>query len=507
MRLKWLIPLLIALAGVALAACGGGSDQTAETSPLAATGGPSPTSSGQAVGAGVSDLAKAVVQIFALDANGDPVWSGSGTVISPDGLILTNGHVVDDRKHEYDHLGVATTSRTDEPAHLGYLAEIAAVDYALDLAVIEITSDIDGKRVNERFPFVVLGDSAKVEIGDKLRILGYPGIGGETITLTDGVISGFTAERSVGARAWIKTDATIAGGNSGGLAVNDNGKLIGVPTIAGSGAASRDTVDCRQIVDTNRDGIIDGLDTCVPVGGFINGLRPVNLALELIDAAGRGATYVSKFEPEPEPSAGFDTRDVSLSKMVFADGVTADDRPANELDAFPSGVARVCGFWDYEGMVDGMSWEGLWFVDGQLNEQGSIVGDTWVGGAAGSWWVCIVDEQNGLADGLYELSISVEGEARGSSAVFVGGSHPPVTLTLENSASKTVCYVFLSPAGAQNWGFDRLGIGQGIEVGATHTLRLAAGVYDLLAQDCNRKDVVDERDLDITRDTTYTVTG
>ena len=506
MRLKWPIPLLIAMAGLTIAACGGGSDEPADSVTPAASG-PSPESSGQAVGAAVGDLAKAVVQIFALDVAGDPVWSGSGTVISASGLILTNAHVVDDRNDDYEQLGVATTSRTDEPAQLAYLAEIAAVDYALDLAVIEITSDIDGRPVTEAFPFVALGDSDQVEIGDELRILGYPGIGGETITLTDGVVSGFTAERSVGARAWIKTDATIAGGNSGGLAVNDGGALVGVPTIAGSGADSQDTVDCRQIVDTNRDGSIDDFDTCVPVGGFINGLRPVNLTLDLVEAARNGTAYVSKFEPEPEPSAGFDTRDVFLSDMIFADGVTANDQPTTEIDAFPSGVARVCGFWDYEGMVDGMSWEALWFVDGTLNEQGSIVGETWVGGSAGNWWVCIVDEENGLVDGLYELIISVEGESLGSSAVFVGGDHAPVAFDLTNGSGVQICYVFLSPSGAQNWGFDRLGVDEGIDVGGATAFIVPAGFYDLLAQDCDQNDIADERDLDVTQDTTYTVAG
>ena len=135
---------------------------------------------------------------------------------------------------------------------------------------------------------MTLGDSDSVEIGDSLQILGYPGIGGETITFTEGAVSGFTSDRSVEGRAWIKTDATIAGGNSGGMAANALGELIGVPTIAASGAEGGDIVDCRPVADTNRDGSIDQFDTCVPIGGFINGLRPVNLALPLIAAAQSG---------------------------------------------------------------------------------------------------------------------------------------------------------------------------------------------------------------------------
>jgi len=70
-----------------------------------------------------------------------------------------------------------------------------------------------------------------------------------------------------------------------------------------------------------------------------------------------------------------------------------------------------------------------------------------------------------------------------------------------------VCYVFLSPSGAQNWGFDRLGVDEGIDVGGATAFIVPAGFYDLLAQDCDQNDIADERDLDVTQDTTYTVAG
>jgi S1-C subfamily serine protease len=484
------LPLVLLI----LAACGGGGDSddqhdTPTAGPIA-----------------VEDLAHSVVQIHALDASNDSVWTGSGTLISEDGLILTNAHVVDDRSEEYDSLAVATTTETDQPPELSYTGEIAAVDYALDLAVVKLVSDLDGNAISEQFPFVSLGDSETVEIGDNVRILGYPGIGGDTITFTNGVVSGFTSERSVGDRAWIKTDATIAGGNSGGTAVDAEGALVGVPTIAGSGA-DEETVDCRSISDTNRDGIVDDNDTCVPVGGFINGLRPINLALPLIDAARAGREYVSPIEPEVEPSGGFDTENVVLSNFIFGDGVTADDQPTETFDAIPSGVTQVCGFWDYEGMEDGMSWEALWFVDGELSEEGSIFGDTWVGGESGSWWACIIDEEFGLDDGLHELVIAVEEEHQGSRAIFVGGDHPPVEFSIENTSTTDICYVFISPSGAQNWGFDHLGIEEGIAAGETRAFTVPAAFYDLLLQDCDQNDLIDERDLDVTENAVYTVSN
>ncbi|MDO8616875.1 MAG: serine protease [Dehalococcoidia bacterium] len=502
MRRSLFLSMLAAAAFAGLSACGGGGDDGGGT--------PTPKESAATPSAaplGVADLAKAVVQIRALDRSGDTVWHGSGTIISPEGLILTNAHVVDDRFDEYDELGVAMTTKTDEPPELKYVAEIAAVDYGLDLAVIRIVSDLDGNRVDEVFPSVPIGDSENVDIGDSIRILGYPGIGGETITFTNGVVSGFTAERSVGGRAWIKTDATIAGGNSGGLAVDPNGRLIGVPTIAGSGSESAAFVDCRLITDTNRDGVVDESDTCVPVGGFINGLRPVNLAQPLIAAVEAGRDYVSEIGADETPAPNFRADDVLISNMVFADGVTELDEPTNVVETLPAGAERACAFWDYEGMQDGVSWEAVWYVDGTLNEEGSVIDDTWVGGESGNWWVCLVDEQDGLADGLYEVIISVDGEARGSNVIFVGGDHPPVAFEIDNTSDTPICYVFLSPSGAQNWGFDKLGTDEGIDARDSKTLQIPAGTYDMLLQDCDQNDLLQELALDLTEDNVYTVTN
>jgi S1-C subfamily serine protease len=484
---------------LASAACGGDDDNVGEELP-------SGTPAGEG---GVESLAHSVVQIMALDDAGEPVWTGSGTMISSDGMILTNGHVVDDRNEDYAMLGIAVTEATDEAPTVSYYADILAVDYSLDLAVIGLRETVDGDPVTDEFSAVELGDSDGVEIGEEVRILGYPGIGGETITFTRGAVSGFTSERSVGDRAWIKTDATIAGGNSGGLAVNASGEIIGVPTLAGAGAET-DATDCRVIQDTNGDNVLDDSDTCVPVGGFINGLRPINLARDLIDAATSGEEYVSpyydqaEFEDAPD---SFDVSAVELLSLVFSPDVTADDQPTEVVSMFPSGSVQICGFWEYSGMEDGMTWDAIWYADGEQQDESSFIGEAWVGGESGSWWVCIVDEENALADGLYELIISVEAEPVGSEAVFVGDDRELVNLTIENTADVEVCGVWASPVGAQNWGFEDLGPETTIPPGQSATIEVATGLYDISADDCEGNVVQEESEIEISGNSVYTVTG
>src|SRR3989304_6583140 len=205
---RFAILVVMGTLGVGGLACGSDGEPapTATSAPTQAA--PSPTAAVEpteeaAEAPGIKELARSTVQVWALQLVGDslePVWSGSGSVISEDGLILTNAHVVDNRLEEDDGLGVGVLNRTDEPPEPAYLAEIEAVDYALDLAVIRIVSDLDGTPATAELPTVDLGASDAVEIGDQVRILGSPGTGGEKVTFTDGGVRGFTSERGLPGR-------------------------------------------------------------------------------------------------------------------------------------------------------------------------------------------------------------------------------------------------------------------------------------------------------------------
>jgi len=369
----------------------------------------------------IRHLIRATVQIIALQEgpNGyQPLWTGSGTLVSPDGYILTNAHVATDPDPAYrpDALGIALTSHSDEPPELTYLAEVVALDPRLDLAVLRITTDLNGRPVDPaslNLAYVPLGDSDQLELGDRLRIFGYPGIGGETITLTEGSVSGFTRERGIEGRAYIKTDATIAGGNSGGLGANLAGELVGVPTQVGYGGAER-FADCRYLADTNGDGRIDENDNCIPVGGFINALRPINLAKGLIEAARMGIA-----RPTPQPSER-PTGTPRFSRLLFAPDVTENDEPTAIVTQLPSGSTHIYLFFDYENMQDGLTWEARWYYNGEYDEGGSIPPGPWAGGESGTWWVAILNEQ-GLADGEYRVELYVEGEKLAEASIVVGG--------------------------------------------------------------------------------------
>lgn len=184
-------------------------------------------------------LLEAVVQIVPLDVDSGELvpWSGSGTIISRQGHILTNFHVIGDLDtrtyYEWHAVFVTDPAFTDQPPQLAYWARYVASDPTHDLAVLSIAEYADETPVPPEtvFPAVSVGDSNQMLPGDGLVIVGYPGISGSTITFTSGTMSGWIGEDfETGGKQWIKTDAKIAYGNSGGAAFDLAGNLIGVPT-------------------------------------------------------------------------------------------------------------------------------------------------------------------------------------------------------------------------------------------------------------------------------------
>jgi len=211
-------------------------------------------------------LRAAVIVFTPVEGEQDRYSTGSGSLLTSAGYILTNYHVIGDvdKGEYYNQEGRAFIGLNwDDPEgtpNTFYRAEIAEADQDLDLALLRViaTEEGDDLPADLEFPTLPVGDSDTVTIGDELVAIGFPGLGGETVTLTRGTVSGFLTDEAGRSRGWIKTDAEINPGNSGGMAINDRGELIGVPTIVVSGEK---------------------------VTGKIGVIRPINLARMIIDQA------------------------------------------------------------------------------------------------------------------------------------------------------------------------------------------------------------------------------
>jgi putative serine protease PepD len=185
---------------------------------------------------------------------------GSGTLISPTGLILTNAHVAEPQAPgaavamglpatqlgpDPPYLTVELTTGQASPVVARYRAKPVAVDGYLDLAVIQVYATASGQPVDPdalHLPYVSLGNVGAVQLDQTVTVLGFPGVAdSDSITVTTGVISTFVPDplgHVSDPRFELETTARVAHGNSGGAAINNAGQLIGVPSleITGEGA-------------------------------------------------------------------------------------------------------------------------------------------------------------------------------------------------------------------------------------------------------------------------------
>lgn len=432
--------LLTVLVSVSLACYGGGAPAVEPVTPVTPNDSPV-AESGDLSASNRAKLISATVQIFGLfNQNGEliPGYVGSGTILTPTGLILTNAHVaspttIGNPDLEPDTLGVALIVSEDKPAVPSYIAEILAVDGYLDLAVIQITSTVNGTAVDINslnLPYVEMGNSDNVRVGDNLNIFGFPSIGGNTITYTKGTVSGFSSESQIGDRAWIKTDATISGGNSGGLAADNAGRIIGVPTIAASGAEGlQDITDCRQIQDTNGDGVVNQNDSCIPIGGFLNGIRPVNLALPLIQAAQAGRQYTSPFSQSgvvSQPGSGNE----SAGDFVWLDTSPSTAQKCtwenNTVSSYSASVYCIASGFAYSNMTDGQLVVEYWYKDGQKVSEYSYA---WEWGDQGLFGTYLPNDGAPMPSGSYYVELYA-----GDNLNFLGSS-PQVVVGSGSSGS------------------------------------------------------------------------
>ncbi len=207
---------------------------------------------------------------------------GSGFVISADGLVLTNNHVVENATRITARFADGRTAP----------ATVLGTDEHLDIALLRLDSP-------GPWPFVALGDSTEARVGDWVVAVGNPlGLG---TTVTAGIISG--KGRALGHDVYddfLQTDAAINPGNSGGPLFSLDGKVIGINTAIINGA---NTVGFSIPINLVQ-GVVDDLETKGHVArGFI-GVRPV------AGPDGTGAVIAQIYDDTPAKKAGLQAGDL-----------------------------------------------------------------------------------------------------------------------------------------------------------------------------------------------------
>lgn len=173
-----------------------------------------------------------------------PLGGGSGVVVSPDGWVLTNAHVVVAAKGHTDELPALAAGFTLDPVRPPvhtFGLELVEAREDLDLALARIATTVDGRPLPPGlvFPSLPLGPN-RLPLGTPLVVVGYPMTGGSgsmiSVTLTQGVLSGYSAEPE---GVIYKTDAAVHAGVSGGACIDHEGRLVGLPvaSIADANAA------------------------------------------------------------------------------------------------------------------------------------------------------------------------------------------------------------------------------------------------------------------------------
>jgi serine protease DegQ len=236
---------------------------------------------------------------FGDQGNGQPqVGLGSGVIVSSDGYILTNNHVVEGA----DEIEVVLNDSRRAAA------KVIGTDPESDLAILKVALD--------RLPVIAMGNSESLQVGDQVLAIGNPFGVGQTVT--SGIVSAL-GRNQLGINTFenfIQTDAAINPGNSGGALVDVNGTLMGINTAIYSRSGGSMGIGFAIPVSTARmvlEGIVrDGVVT----RGWI-GVEPADLSPELMETFGvkttRGVLITGVLQNGPAAQAGIRPGDVIVA--------------------------------------------------------------------------------------------------------------------------------------------------------------------------------------------------
>jgi Do/DeqQ family serine protease len=225
------------------------------------------------------------------------VGLGSGVIVSGDGFILTNNHVVEGADEIETILNDGRKTR----------ARVMGTDPESDLAVLKI--DL------ERLPVIVLGNSEQVQVGDQVLAIGNPFGVGQTVT--SGIVSAL-GRNQLGINTFenfIQTDAAINPGNSGGALVDINGRLLGINTAIYSRSGGSMGIGFAIPVSTAQQ-VLEGIVREGRVSRGWIGVEPNDLSPELARSFGikakQGVVITGVLQNGPAAQAGIRPGDVIL---------------------------------------------------------------------------------------------------------------------------------------------------------------------------------------------------
>ncbi len=248
------------------------------------------------------------------------IGGGSGFFVSSDGLIVTNKHVVDQKDVEY------TVFTNDGKKHL---AKVIARDPILDIALIKIEGN--------DFPYLSLGDSDKLEVGQSVIAIGNA-LGEYRNTVSVGVVSGLARSITAGDSSGstevldhvIQTDAAINPGNSGGPLLDLSGRVIGVDVAIAQGSQN---IGFALPINSVKSAIESVKSTGKIVRPYL-GIRYVSINAEMKEKnnltvdygvlvkAGANTSELAVIPGSPADKAGIVENDIILE----VDGVKLDDK-------------------------------------------------------------------------------------------------------------------------------------------------------------------------------------
>jgi serine protease Do len=228
---------------------------------------------------------------------------GSGVIVSPDGYILSNNHVVEGA--DEIRVSLANGNKTE------HTAKVVGTDPQTDIAVLKI----DAKDL----PAITLADSDRLEVGDVVLAIGNPFGVGQTVTM--GIVSavgrsGFGVLGPGGYEDFIQTDASINPGNSGGALVDAEGRLVGINTFIISRSGGSAGVGFAVPVNLARfamDRLVkDGKVTRGYLGAFLQPEITADLAREFKLPNQEGAMIAEVIAKSPAETAGLKDGDVVI---------------------------------------------------------------------------------------------------------------------------------------------------------------------------------------------------